>query len=438
MMDYFCCHIFVKCCIYRSGKNGSGALQLCNGYPLDLPELKHNLLIDAGLVHQRSATGNDTSTLLGTFDALESVIVQSATSLPSQDSVKLVSIVYTYSDAPTDPKPLSCAPRVCGFLRRGLFGQCAGSDLLQKCIIAVKLPTTIPQDDVESINNSESFHKFTRELHYKEEVALLACDSSGNVGFIVPISSNGHSAELYYVQKKDFLHWVRDFFADNTASINPASQQTSNAGSSRDSRARVGGDDWDRRGSNNQRLVRDQVGGDSRGDSRARVGGDDWDRRGSNSGEGPPPSPIASGLSRHGTLDSHRHASRRDHHGGNNQRLPHSTWDGGACEMVGGPNRGTMPFPGGRGRYNNREMVGGPNRGVYNQRLPHGNWDGGAREMVGGPNGTMPFPGGRGGYNDRGGGGGWGGGVSVAAAALDLVCHRSCLTLLLVSDTQTY
>ena len=104
MMDYFCCHIFVKCCIYRSGKNGSGALQLCNGYPLDLPELKHNLLIDAGLVHQRSATGNDTSTLLGTFDALESVIVQSATSLPSQDSVQLVSIIYTYSDAPTDPK----------------------------------------------------------------------------------------------------------------------------------------------------------------------------------------------------------------------------------------------------------------------------------------------------------------------------------------------
>ena len=358
MIDYFYCHIFVKCYIYRSGKNGSGALQL-HGYPLDCPGLKHKLLIDTDLVHQRSAAGNDTSTLLGTFDALESVIVQSATSLPSQDSVKLVSIIYTYSDAPTDPKPLSCAPRVCGFLRRGLFGQCAGSDLLDKCTIAVKLPTNIPQDDVESINNSESFRKFTRELHYKEEVALLACDSAGRVGFIVPVSSNGHSAELYYVQKKDFLRWVRDFSTDNTASKNPASQQTSNAGSSRDSRASIGRDDWDHRGSNNQRLVRDQVGGDNRGDSRARVGGDDWDRRGSN-----------------------------------NQRLV-------------------------------RDQVGGDSRGDSRARVGGDDWD---------RRGTL----GRGGYNDRGGGGGWGGGVSVAAAVMDLVCHCSCLTLLLVSDTQTY
>ena len=324
-----------------------------NDYPSGEPVKKHDILIiDAA--HQRSTAGNDTSILLGTFDTLLRAIEQSATSKP--DYVK-VSAIYTYSDAPTDFY-LSRRLRIFRLLRRDLFDQCVGSDSLEKCIIAVKLPTNIPQDDVKSIKNTESFRRFTQDLHVNEEVALLACDSVGRVGFIVPISSNGYSAELYYGQTKDFLPWVRELITNNTARINPASRKT-NAGSSRDSRASIGRDDWDHRGSNNQRLVRDQVGGDNRGDSRARVGGDDWDRRGSN-----------------------------------NQRLV-------------------------------RDQVGGDSRGDSRARVGGDDWD---------RRGTL----GRGGYNDRGGGGGWGGGVSVAAAVMDLVCHCSCLTLLLVSDTQTY
>jgi len=105
-----------------------------------------------------------------------------------------------------------------------------GSNMLGQCTIAVKLPGNIPQQDAKSHKNSKSFYSFIHYLHTQKEVAILACDSAGRIGFVVPMlkndingSSNGkndedcYAAHLYYASMKEFGPWAKDNYNTNTA-----------------------------------------------------------------------------------------------------------------------------------------------------------------------------------------------------------------------------
>jgi len=203
-------------------------------YPKDGPVAKHDILCSTSIIdiiHQQqlpSVTDNDTdSTPLQTINALTSALVQSAiplTQLPP--TIVKLSTIYTYPDAPTIPKPLSRAPRVWRLLQRTLFDQAttittsnSSNTILQRCTIAVKLPNKIQQDDIKGQKNSKTFHKFIQYLHTNDIVAILACDSAGRIGFIVPSASDekpddergGHyySAYLHYAPMKEFITWAR-------------------------------------------------------------------------------------------------------------------------------------------------------------------------------------------------------------------------------------
>ena len=205
-------------------------------YPKANAVAKHDILCPTSIieiVHQPpNNTNNDT---LKTIDELTSSIVQSAIPQPKlpPDVIKL-STIYTYPDAPTNPKPLSRAPRVWRLAQRSLFDQATttidnNAHLLQRCTIAVKLPTIISQDDTKSQKNTKSFHNFIQYLYTSQQVAVLACDSAGRIGFIVPTTTSRnntdiknddesyYSAYLYYAPMKEFIPWARDNYTTNSA-----------------------------------------------------------------------------------------------------------------------------------------------------------------------------------------------------------------------------
>lgn len=209
------------------------------GYPKANPVAKHDILCPTSSLNavHRSAGGTIiTSDAIDTIDALASSMVQSAIPLPNlpPDIVKLATI-YTYPDAPQTPKPLSRAPRVWRLVHRKLFDRCSSStkasnNCMQKCIIAVKLPSIIPQQDVKAQKNSSLFHDFVHYLYTQNLVAMLACDSAGRIGFVVPMMENhGHqhrkdddesyAANLHFAPMKEFIALARVNYQENSTKM---------------------------------------------------------------------------------------------------------------------------------------------------------------------------------------------------------------------------
>lgn len=213
------------------------------GYPKANPVAKHDILCPTSIIDavHRSAGGSinaiSTSDVsIDTIDSLASSMVQSATPLPNlpPDIVKLATI-YTYPDAPQSPKPLSRAPRVWRLVHRKLFDQCSSSatsnsnSCVQKCIIGVKLPSIIPQQDVKALKNSSLFHEFIHYLYKHNLVAMLARDSAGRIGFVSPVlEHNGHrkdddessyAAYLHYAPMKEFITLARVNYQENSMKL---------------------------------------------------------------------------------------------------------------------------------------------------------------------------------------------------------------------------
>ncbi|ACI64335.1 predicted protein [Thalassiosira pseudonana CCMP1335] len=216
-----------------------------SSYPKATPIAKHDLLclstILNPILHKQPSTNNPPA--ISTIDSLTSALVKS--SLPQATTADLLRLatVYTYKDAPVHPKPLSRAPRIeslmdwslfvratCVVGHGGNFGSNGGGDgaLLKQCAIAVKLPSTIPtnSDDPKTqkdIKNSSLFRDFMKHLYDNKLVAVLACDSSGRIGFVVPLlllsGNNGggedeyYAANLYYAPMKEFVKWARDNYS---------------------------------------------------------------------------------------------------------------------------------------------------------------------------------------------------------------------------------
>jgi len=205
-------------------------------YPKDNPKLKHDLLCPSSIVDSIiHGTNDENVSVIETVDSLTSSVVKSAIPMPSLPAdIHKLATIYTYSDAPTLPKPLSSAPRIWNLVRRDLFDACCGpaaSDTnnnsggdskqpLQKCTVAVKLPQHIHGTDQKSqkdIKNSKLFSKFVSHLYNQELVAMTACDSAGRIGFIVPLklSEGYYAADLYYAPMKAFIPWARENHAQS-------------------------------------------------------------------------------------------------------------------------------------------------------------------------------------------------------------------------------
>lgn len=175
-------------------------------YPTINPIAKHDILCPLSLTE--SIIDNNypqTPLLLKTIDEIKAQVI---TPLPA--AWERISIIYTYPDGPE--VQISRQLQVCGLVPRDLFNQHAR--LLQRCTIAVKLPT----HDNKSKNNTESFSLMVKYLHSHQIVAALVCDSVERLGFIVPRSSledNGsYSANLYYAHK-DILRQTRNSAVPN-------------------------------------------------------------------------------------------------------------------------------------------------------------------------------------------------------------------------------
>ncbi len=211
-------------------------------YPKADPVAKHDILCPISIIDAVRQTSSDSiisdHLSIDKIDALASSIVQSAISVPNlpPDVVKLATI-YTYPDAPTKPKPLSRAPRVWGLVNRKLFDLCSISQcnetsssninsILRKCSIAVKLPAIIPQQDVKAHKNSCLFHEFIHFLYAQHQVAMLACDSAGRIGFVVPMMENyrkdeeeSYAAYLVYAPMKEFIDLARSNYQENSMKL---------------------------------------------------------------------------------------------------------------------------------------------------------------------------------------------------------------------------
>ena len=189
------------------------------GYPTAAPAAKHDLLCPGAVLdalrRPRGDAGGGVAGLdvLASMDDLAAALAGSATARPGEVRYSKLATVYTYPDAPRTPKPLSCAPRVCRLARRDLFDRCCSATgaANKRCAIAVKLPERIvPPTDAKARQNSRKFRDFARFLREKRVVAVLACDSAGRIGFVVPNdgdgnNADGHAAWLHYAPLKEFL-----------------------------------------------------------------------------------------------------------------------------------------------------------------------------------------------------------------------------------------
>ena len=192
-------------------------------YPKADPVAKHDILCPASIlqvIRHTTSKEQQQHAIIQDIDSLITSMNESATpSIPSSsnDVIKKVATVYTYPDAPTHPnnKPLSRAPRIYKLVTRTLMNQWIYNPL-HKCTIGVKLPSRIPHGDTVSQTNTSSFRNMVQSLYEMKAVAMLACDSSGRIGSLVPndISrrsddDNLYAAYLYYAPMNEFISWLQ-------------------------------------------------------------------------------------------------------------------------------------------------------------------------------------------------------------------------------------
>jgi len=229
-------------------------------YPKDAPAAKHDLLYPSWLAHLVTHNNHDGNhhnghtTAAATNDAITTIEDLCQSLLQSSDPSKhhqhqhrheKLATVYTYRDAPTRPKPLSRAPRIWNVCPSRLFfaatahsSSHSSSSLLQTCRMAVKCPSAILRsnsnsDDDKSrrdATNSRSFSSFVRYLKRSRLVAVVACDSVGRIGFLVPPGDddggngttrddddeNNYAAYFHYAPLRRFLPWCRTNYERNS------------------------------------------------------------------------------------------------------------------------------------------------------------------------------------------------------------------------------
>ena len=160
-------------------------------YPTSVPKNKHDLSF-AG-----ESLPEFPNSLLSELGFSNSAELFRRLDQPINPSVKLQEIgaVYSYSDAPDYPGPLSRSLIVLGVastslsLVRRVVSQDGIPDCLHKCTIGVRLADSrhMPGLSQEQQQNSKKFSRFMKQLRRDEAVAIVAKDKHGRFAMVVPI-----------------------------------------------------------------------------------------------------------------------------------------------------------------------------------------------------------------------------------------------------------
>lgn len=215
-------------------------------YPTSQPKMKHDLSSTSGFSENPasllSSVGFSNSTEL--FRRLEEPL-----DADTRGEIKIGS-VYSYSDAPDYPGPLSRALLVLGVADTSLSlvrqivqsdedDQHGVPDCLHKCTIAVQLADAKHMSRLEKRHqeNSKSFCKFMKQLRKEEAVAIVAKDKHGRFGIIVPMgqpsSTDNNPSEIlpedcaasvYVGDVKEVLEYLAT--RNDQASTNPSAEET--------------------------------------------------------------------------------------------------------------------------------------------------------------------------------------------------------------------
>ena len=168
--------------------------------------------------------------------------LQSSVNPPAKLPRTKVVTVYTYSDAPTSPKRLSGRPKFWSTAKRSLFDHLLSMSksedritLLQMCKVGVILPGVCKNADDSA--NSESFRSIMDCLHKQQIVLVLAPDSAGTIGFILPPSNatktvdgdEKYFALWYYTNIKEFISWAKEKCKESTAHVAAAASALTDA-----------------------------------------------------------------------------------------------------------------------------------------------------------------------------------------------------------------
>jgi len=152
-------------------------------YPRENPVAKHDFLIAS----EDELPADDNPTVI--FDALDNPIV------PSELAKN--SVIYTYSDGPHHPGPISRSITVVGLVDMSsrviqtLLDQSRSP--LDRCTIGVKkLNPSLPEKD--KINSSQ-FARFVLKLMRSNVVAILSKDKYGRFGILRPMMAEGDRQE---------------------------------------------------------------------------------------------------------------------------------------------------------------------------------------------------------------------------------------------------
>ncbi len=160
-------------------------------YPTSNPKMKHNLSFVTRLPEYPTTLISEMGfgNTAELFRRLEEPIDPN---IPSTSA-----FVYSYSDAPDFPGPLSRSLIVLGVadtslsLVRKVINQEGIPDCLHKCTIAVQLADAkhMPRLEPRHQQNSKQFSKFMKQLRKEEAVAIVAKDKHGRFAIIAPMNA---------------------------------------------------------------------------------------------------------------------------------------------------------------------------------------------------------------------------------------------------------
>jgi len=153
-------------------------------YPSDPPVAKHDIVSAAHVSVSRMEPSETPQEFLADGR-------QNAQSFP-----KKIATIYTYSDDPIEPKPMSKTLPICGFCSLESIGVSStfmepSLGNLKTCRIGVKRADDkykkSLQNNPSAITNSNNFALLIQQLRRNDKTAFFKCPTTERAGFIVPI-----------------------------------------------------------------------------------------------------------------------------------------------------------------------------------------------------------------------------------------------------------
>lgn len=161
-------------------------------YPTSNPIAKHDLV--------GPALNEDNTTLSTTEDVIKRIAGEDEEKAPPPH---LISTVYTYSDAPTQPKPLSRKLAIVGYADVGLSlvrkftDDGPLSSYMTKCTIGVKRadrPDIRSILDERNLANSDALAKLAVRMREGQVAAIVESDPYGRFGILRPMEDDNSSS----------------------------------------------------------------------------------------------------------------------------------------------------------------------------------------------------------------------------------------------------